>query len=233
MTHMPEKFKDGRSARWTSHREGRRAELVAAAVRAIDDRGPDVSVADIAAEAGISKPVLYRYFADKDELHAAVGQWGADEVMARLLPAVLTEAPIRERVARGVDAYLAFIGEHPQVFLLLVRHRAGGSDPLADGKARISAAIARILGDTMRQLGVDAGGAEPWAQGIVGLGLSTGEWWLERRTMTRAAVGSYLTAFIWHAFEGTATELGVPLSSLDAPGAVPGSITTLSERSHP
>ena len=42
----------------------------------------------------------------------------------------------------------------------------------------------------MRELGVDTGGAEPWAQALVGMGLSTGEWWLERQTMSRAAVGA-------------------------------------------
>ena len=208
---------DGRATRWDSHRESRRSELVEAAVRAIDRDGPDVSMAAIAVEAGVSKPVLYRYFADKDQLHAAVGRWGADEVLAGMLPALRNDAPVRERVAHAVDAYLTTLEEHPQVFLLLVRHR--GSDPLADGKAAIAAAFTRFLGDTLRELNVDAAGAEPWAEGLLGLGLSTGEWWLERRTMSKAAVGRYLTAFVWHALEGAATELGVPLSALDRPSA--------------
>ncbi|MEI5672264.1 MULTISPECIES: TetR/AcrR family transcriptional regulator [unclassified Nocardioides] len=225
------KAPDGRSSRWDAHREVRRAELVDAAVRAIDAHGPGVGVASIAAEAGVSKPVLYRYFADKDELYAAVGQWGADEVMDRLLAAILTEASVRDRVQRGVDAYLGAIEEHPNVFLLLVRHRAGHGDPLADGKARIAATFARVLGDTLRELGVDAAGAEPWAEGLVGLGLATGEWWLSRQTMTRTAVGRYLTAFVFHALEGTAAELGVPLSALDAPGLVPDSVSPITRRS--
>jgi len=165
----------------------------------------------------VSKPVLYRYFTDKDELHAAVGRWGADEVLAGMLPALRGDAPVQERIAQAVDAYLTTLEEHPQVFLLLVRHR--GSDPLADGKATIAAAFTRFLGDTLRELNVDAAGAEPWAEGLLGLGLSTGEWWLERRTMSKAAVGGYLAAFVWHALEGAATELGVPLSALDRPAA--------------
>lgn len=204
---------DGRSTRWDAHREERRAELVAAAVRAIDRHGPDVGIAEMAAEAGVSKPVLYRYFADKDELHAAVGQWGADEVLGRMLPTFRSDLPVRERVAAAVDAYLTTIEEHPQVFLLLVRHR--GADPLADGKVRIAGALARILADTLAGLAVPPDGAEPWAEGIVGLGLSTGEWWLERSSMDRATVGAHLSAFIWHALDGAATELGVPLSTVD------------------
>jgi AcrR family transcriptional regulator len=215
---------DGRATRWDTHRDQRRGELVQAAVRAIDQHGPDVTIADIAAEAGVSKPVLYRYFADKDELHAAVGMWGADEVLAGMIPALQSDAPVQERVARAVDAYLTTLEEHPQVFLLLVRHR--GSDPLAGGKAAIAAAFSRLLGDTLRELNVDAAGAEPWAEGLLGLGLATGEWWLERQTMSKAAVCGYLTAFIWHALEGAATELGVPLSALDRPRAATQARTT-------
>lgn len=213
---MPREVKDGRSARWDAHREERRSELVLAAVAAIDRVGPSAGIAEIAGQAGVSKPVLYRYFDGLDDLYAAVGRWGADELMRRLLPAILTAESVRERVRSGVKAYLATIEEHPPVFLLLVRHRAADADPLADGKASIAAAFARVLGDTLRELGVDAAGAEPWAQALVGMGLSTGEWWLERRTMSRAAVADYLASFIWHAFAGIAAELGVPLE--EGPG---------------
>ncbi len=217
---MARKVKDdGRTTRWDAHRDQRRAELVLAAVRAIDRHGPDAGIADIAAEAGVSKPVLYRYFTDKDELHAAVGQWGANEVLSRMIPALTSAAPVRQRIENATDAYLATLEEHPQVFLLLVRHR--GADALADGKAAIAAAFARFLGDTLRDLGIDAAGAEPWSHGLVGLGLSTGEWWLERRTMSRAAVAQYLSAFVWHALDGAATDLGVPLSAVDHPSAAP------------
>lgn len=220
MTQVTPKVKrppaDGRAARWEDHREQRRTELVEAAVAAIDRHGPGASIADIAATAGVSKPVLYRYFADKAELHDAVGRWGGDQVLEQMLPALAADRPTRERVTAAVDAYLATIEEHPQVFFLLVRHHGDG-DPLADGKLAIAAAFARVLGDGLRELGVDAAGAEPWAHGMVGLGLATGEWWLEREMMSREAVGRYLTQFVWHALEGIAAEYGVPLSGLDEP----------------
>jgi AcrR family transcriptional regulator len=209
---------DGRTTRWDVHREERRAEFVAAAVRAIDKHGPDASVADIATEAGVSKPVLYRYFSDKDQVHEAVGQWGAGLVLERMVPALARRGPARERVTEAIENYLTTIEEHPQVFLLLVRHRTGSGDLLADGKASIAASIARLVGDNLRRAGVDAAGAEPWAEGVVGLCLSVGEWWLTRQTMTRAAVARYLTEFVWHAYDGISQEYGVP--SAPRPGTV-------------
>ena len=211
---------DGRSSRWDAHRETRRAELVAAAVRAVDSVGAEVSIADIAAEAGVSKPVLYRYFADKAELHGAVGMWAARQILDAVVDAVLAPAPTRERVEAGVAAYVETIAGHPNVYLLLVRQHTGGTDPLADGKQLIAATFARLLGDTFGRLGVDAAGAEPWAHSLVGIGESAGQWWLDRRTMSRAAFTRYLSEFVWHALEGTTAEYGVDLSALDRPEIV-------------
>ncbi|MFE7224291.1 TetR/AcrR family transcriptional regulator [Nocardioides sp. NPDC057577] len=218
---MTRKVKDdGRSSRWDAHRETRRAELVAAAVRAVDSAGAEVSIADIAAEAGVSKPVLYRYFADKAELHAAVGMWAARQILDAVVDAVLAPASTRQRVEAGVAAYVETIAEHPNVYLLLVRQHTGGTDPLAHGKQLIAATFARLLGDTFGRLGVDAAGAEPWAHSLVGIGESAGQWWLDRRTMSRAAFTRYLSEFVWHALEGTTAEYGVDLSALDRPEIV-------------
>ena len=201
---------DGRSTRWSEHRESRRAELVAAAVEAIDTHGPSASIAEIAASAGVSKPVLYRYFADKDDLYRAVGQWGAEQVMNALVPTLLAEGAMRDKVYRACDEYLSLLAAHPQVFLLLIEHRSA-DDPLADGKEQIATSLAKLMGDTLRHLGVDAAGAEPWAHGVIGMGLAVGEWWLRRDIMSREAAADYLAAFIWNAFSGFVADHGVGL----------------------
>jgi AcrR family transcriptional regulator len=209
---MPLHVKDGRDSRWDSHREARRAELVEAAVAAIDEHGPTASIANIAASAGVSKPVLYRYFSDKDDLYRAVGHWGANQVVDAIVPTLLGAGPLRERVERACTQYLTLISRHPHVFFLLVDH-PNNQDPFADGKEMIAAAFARTLNDALSELGVDASGAEPWAYGVLGFGLSTGEWWLRRRTMSKAAVSRHLSSFIWNAFEGIAREHGVRIDA--------------------
>ena len=166
----PKARDDRRNSRWDEHRETRRTELVAAAVAAIDEHGPSAGIAEIAASAGVSKPVLYRYFSDKADLYRAVGAWGANAVIDGLLPVLLGDGPIRSRVETACDDYLQLISLHPHVFFLLVEHPTN-DDPLADGKEMVAATISRTLGDALRGLGVDAAGAEPWAHGLVGLGL--------------------------------------------------------------
>ena len=182
----------------------------------------------MALEAKASKPVLYRYFADKNEVHAAVASWASARVTERMLPALVEPRPMRERITNAADAYLQVIEQHPQVFQLLVHHRGDG-DILATEKDSIATALAALMTGAFERLGLDASGTETWAHGIVGLGLSTGEWWLDRRPMSRAAVGRYLAEMIWHAYSGIVVEYGGDLAALDALSApTPDTSTTTS-----
>jgi AcrR family transcriptional regulator len=65
---------DARSERWREHRKKVRGEIVEAAFRAIDRLGPNVSVREIAEEAGTAKPKIYRHFHDKSDLFQAIGE---------------------------------------------------------------------------------------------------------------------------------------------------------------
>ena len=67
------------------------------------------------------------------------------------------------------------------------------------------------IGDQLRALGLDAGGAEPFAFGVVGMVHQAGDWWIRSRTMSREALTSYLTSLLWNGFEGLAT--GTPAST--------------------
>lgn len=201
---------DRRAERWQNHREARREELVRAAVAAINLHGPGARIAEIAEVANVSKPVLYRYFADKDDLYRAVGHWGANEVLSALRPILHGNDSIREKIHQCCADYLRLIEEHPQVFLLLVEHHTS-SDPLRDGKELIAQSFSRRLGQVLHSLDLDTGGADPWGHGIVGLGLAHGEWWLRRRTTNRTMAAAYLADFIWHAVSGIAASNGVSL----------------------
>jgi len=202
---------DGRSVRWAAHRAARREELVVAAAGAIAEHGPGVHLGEIATAAGVSKPVLYRYFSDKDDLLAATTDWVADRIVAAVTDVLRTAdlAP-REAVARAVGAYLAEVERHRNVFLLAVRHHTQGVDgSVADGKSAAADVLMRALERALSAAGADTSGAEPWAHAVVGAGVSTAEWWLERGTVGREVVEEHLTAFIWHAFDGLSREHGL------------------------
>lgn len=165
----------------------------------------------VAAEAGVSKPVLYRYFSDKAALVEALGEAGSDVLLARLLPAMQSSRPPLERVREAVGAYFAVIDEQPNLYWLLARWPAAepGGDAVQQDKELIATSLTVIIGDHLRVLGLDSGGAEPWAYGITGLVQSTGEWWLSRRSMSRVHVVDYVTQLIWAALSGVLRNAGV------------------------
>jgi AcrR family transcriptional regulator len=226
---------DGRRSRWSAHREQRRAEFVAAALRVLARSGPDLPIDAVAAEAGVTKPVLYRYFADKAALVEALGDAGSAFLLARLVPAMQSDRLPIERVRDAVGAYFAVIDEHPNLYWLLARWPASEAGHPADlrvttvqrNKDLIATSLTAILGDYLRVFGLDSGAAEPWAYGITGLVQSTGEWWLSRRSMSRGHVVDYVTQLIWAALSGVLRNAGVVLDPAQPLPSVRTSLTAV------
>jgi AcrR family transcriptional regulator len=204
---------DGRKGRWDGHREQRRAELTEAAIEAIRLRGPDVGMDAIAAHAGVSKPVLYRYFADKSELWLAVGQQAAAMVLDAIVPAVAEVREERAAITAAVNAYLAHIEADTNVYQFVVHQPdiARRRDVVADVVDAVASGLARILGDRLRARGLDSGAALPWAYGVVGYVQSVGDWWLrQQQPISREALADYLSTFLWGGVAGIAAAADVP-----------------------
>ncbi len=190
---------DGRKQRWAAHREARRDELVDAAVAAIRRLGPVTGMDDIAAEAGVTKPVVYRYFADKADLYVAVGQQAAEQLMSDVLGAIDSSNGPKTMLTAAVDAYLAQIESSPNLYRFVVTrpHAERGPDLAHDYQSLIAAGVARSMGRALREAGLDSGGAEAWAYGIVGFVRAAGDWWLDRQTMSREDLTDYLVSLLW------------------------------------
>src|SRR4051795_5892761 len=107
-------------------RDARRESLLAPADRGLPRDGASASMASIAAEAGITKPILYRHFGDKSGLYAALATRHTDALLASLRAALDAPAERRERVEATLDTYLAAIELRPQVYRFLM-HPAEGS----------------------------------------------------------------------------------------------------------
>src|SRR4051794_20612891 len=213
---MGERVKDARRERWREHRAARREEFVEAALKALDEHGPDLAMEDVATAAGVTKPVLYRHFTDKADLFVALGQRGTEILFERLIPAINNEEAPVPRIRKSLAAFFSVIEDYPNLYRLLARRSFGDrpvlDDPVREDKEMIAAALTSLLGDYMRRLNLDSGAAEPWAYSIVGMVQTTGEWWLERRSMSRDAVVEYLTTIIWAAIDGFLRQNGVEIA---------------------
>jgi AcrR family transcriptional regulator len=179
-----------------SKREARRAELLAAAIGAIRDLGPNATMEQLAAAGGITKPILYRHFDDRDGLIAAVSEVFAAELLDQIVSSLAADAGPRDLLVSTVDSYVAFIEREPNLYRFLVsRAGAGRIGGLIE---QVSKQVASVIGEQLRSFGLDSGPAVPWAYGIVGMVHEAGDWWLEDETMPRARLVEYLTSLLWN-----------------------------------
>jgi AcrR family transcriptional regulator len=185
-------------------RAARREELLDAAMAAIRRDGPAVSMEAIAAEAGVTKPILYKHFGDRDGLAGAIAGRVAAELVATVGASLGADVPPRQLLHSTVDAYLTYIERDPHVYRFLVS-RLGATDGVGAGDdlmSEIGRRVAVVLGEQLRQVGFDSGAAEPWAFGIVGMVHLAGDWWLGTRTMPRARLTEYLCDLLWRGLGG-------------------------------
>ncbi|MEE1774000.1 TetR family transcriptional regulator [Streptomyces sp. JV185] len=187
--------------------ESRRRELLEAADRVVLRDGPGASMNAIAAEAGITKPILYRHFGDKGGLYRALAKRHTDALLIALRAALDAPAERRRRVESTLDTYLAAIEARPQVYRFLM-HPADDAAPATEqgfDVGRHSAPLLRRLGEELAlviaervDLGPDSEAmARIWGHGIVGMMHAAGDWWLGERPCSREQLVSSLADLLW------------------------------------
>ncbi|MEV6669224.1 TetR family transcriptional regulator [Streptomyces sp. NPDC051162] len=190
--------------------ERRRKELLEAADRVVLRDGPGASMNAIAAEAGITKPILYRHFGDKGGLYRALATRHTEALLAGLRAALDAPAATRrDRVEATLDTYLVAIETRPQVYRFLMHPADEGhsSDQAEQGfdVGRHSAPLLRRLGEELAQViaeRVDLGPgsdelARAWGHGIVGMMHAAGDWWLRERPFPRENLVRHLADLLW------------------------------------
>ena len=182
-------------------RDARREALLAAAAAVVQREGANASMAAIATEAGITKPILYRHFGDKSGLYAALAERHTERLLGALNAALGAAGTPRERVHRTVDAYLQAIEDEPQTYRFLVQ-----SVEAAPVQGQVRGFVRRLqehLGKGIAlELGLPADDvrAAVWAAGIIGMVQGAGDWWLETRAIPRTDLSAQLTDLLWGAY---------------------------------
>ncbi|MCP3820138.1 TetR/AcrR family transcriptional regulator [Streptomyces sp. A3M-1-3] len=199
--------------------ERRRRELLEAADRVVLRDGPQASMNAIAAEAGITKPILYRHFGDKGGLYRALAVRHTDALLDSLRAALDAASDRRERVEATLDTYLAAIEARPQVYRFLM-HPAEDAQQSEQGfdVGRHSAPLLRRLGEELakvieERVDLGPGGEElarVWGHGIVGMMYAAGDWWLGERPCSRAQLVHSLADLLWGRLAAAGDRVGGP-----------------------
>ena len=188
-------------------RQGRRGELLDAAIGAIRELGPTATMEQLARAGGVTKPILYRHFRDRDGLVVAITERFLTDVISTVTAPLQGHAPVRDRLRSTIDSHVSLIERDPHVYRFLVRHAPERRDSRVELESlidTIAREVAAAAGQRLRQAGRDGSAAVPWAYGIVGLVHQAGDWWVDDQTMSREELVDHLTSLLWDGVGGLA-----------------------------
>jgi AcrR family transcriptional regulator len=177
----------------------RRAQLLDIGRRLFAERGLDgTSIEEIAARAGVSKPVVYEHFGGKEGLYAVV----VDREVERFLTmatALLEGDDTMAKFEIAAVQLLKYIQENSDGFRILVRDsNPTGSGTFASLMGDIASQVEHILGDVLKIRGYDPKLAPVYAQMLVGMVASAGQWWLDARKPKLEEMAAHLVNMAWN-----------------------------------
>jgi AcrR family transcriptional regulator len=98
--------------------------ILAAASKAIDERGADLSISDVARTLGVTRQTVYRYFPSTDALLVAAAVHAAADFLDRLAQHLVGITDPAEAVAEGIATALEWLPKDKHIGLLIVPGRA-------------------------------------------------------------------------------------------------------------
>ena len=176
-----------------------------------------VSVEEIAAKAGVSKPVVYEHFGGKEGLYAVV----VDREMTYLRGQISDALDVgdgagssnpRVLLERAGLALFDYIDRYPDGFRILVRDTPTTRDPesgvsisssgtFAGVIVDVAARVEHLLGKQFKAHGLSSKWAPLYSQMLVGMVAQTGQWWLDVRKPKKEEVVAHLVNIAWGGLE--------------------------------
>jgi AcrR family transcriptional regulator len=170
----------------------RRSQLLSLGLAVFSTRSyDDVSIADLAHAAGVSKGLLYHYFPTKRHFYVAALAEAASQLIAATSRATVASTPAKQ-IRAGLEAYLDYVEQRGAAYLALMRGGIG-SDP--EVAAIVDGARAVFFERVLTQL--PNGASRPLARvavrGWIGFIESASIDWVARHTVSREALVSLAT----------------------------------------
>jgi AcrR family transcriptional regulator len=161
------------------------------------------SVEEIAAKAGVSKPVVYEHFGGKEGLYAVVVDRETRKLLDSFTSALDGSKP-RVLLEQAAFALLDYIEESADGFRILVRDSpvAASRGTFASLISDVATQVEHLLVDQFRERGFNTKHAPMYAQMLVGMVALTGQWWLDARKPRKAEVAAHLVNLAWNGLSG-------------------------------
>ena len=182
-------------------RAEREHQILTAARRLFAERGyAAVTMDDVAAEVGVTKPLLYTYFGNKERLYLACMEPAGEALLTTVVGAVAEGDTAGDAVANGIRAFFAFVDRDRDAWRVLFDETApaGGEVARRVGEYRerltgmvAQARLARLPVAQRKRAAVEV---EAVATALLGAAEALARWWLRTEAMTAAEAADLLIA---------------------------------------
>jgi AcrR family transcriptional regulator len=180
----------------------RREAIERAAADVFAERGyHGSSIDEICRRCDCTPPVLYDHFDSKLELHKRLLERTRDELLQLWRANLAGDEPAEVRIPRAIDAWAAYVQEHPNVPRLFFSETTGSPEIEAihrQVRAQAIVALGRMVG---REGGPDAlaneMAAEVMRAGLAGLAI----WWSDHPDVPRERIVATALDVIWIGLE--------------------------------
>jgi len=209
---VPEQVKGRREGRARMSGKERREQLLDVGRSLFAQKGFDAtSVEEIAAKAGVSKPVVYEHFGGKEGLYAVVVDREMRALLDAITGALTSSGRPRELLERAALALLDYVETSTDGFRILVRDSpvAQSTGTFASLISDAASQVEHIMGNQFSARGFNPKFAPMYAQMLVGMVALTGQWWLDVRRPAKAEVAAHLVNLAWNGLAGLESAPGL------------------------
>jgi AcrR family transcriptional regulator len=137
----------------------------------------DVTMDEVAAAVGVTKPLLYNYYGNKEQLFLACMQPAADALLESVVSAVQGAVDAPGALRAGIHAFFAFLDADGEAWRVLHDETLPGGGEIAlrigEYRSRMEALVTAALQERTESRAV-----EPLSVAIFGAAEALGRWWL-------------------------------------------------------
>ena len=186
-------------------RSARRAQLLESALQVFVAQGYHAAAMDdIAVQAGVSKPVLYKHFPGKLDLYLALLDVACDEAVAQVRAALASTTDNQERVAASTEAFYAYVADPAAAFRLVFESDLTNEPEVRRRVERVTVqcadAIAEVIAD---DTGLPIDVAQLLAVALVGMSHVSARYWLKAKPhISQQTATEMITRLAWRGIRG-------------------------------
>jgi AcrR family transcriptional regulator len=205
------------STRTRLSRDDRMEQTLAVARGLFAERGyAAVTMDEVAAAVGVTKPLLYNYFGNKEQLYIACMERAGDALTTTVTEAVAASATPGEALGAGVRGFFAFLDSDRAAWAVLFDETLPRGGEVGERVGEYRGAILEFVSSSMlAQLPADKRDAaevevEALSTALLGAAEALARWWLRTEALSADAAADLLISTIEPGLRGRS---GVPTST--------------------